>query len=220
MSSIVYLLRSPRYANISLEEIRLIESYLQWRHNCKIGSEYASTTFEKWCGHSLKELPPMAAIKYFKPFFERERFDDEDDINGYKCYGIFEQVGRFSKASQFYGWILKNVLGGDNGAQHTSSLELTKDQVEDLLEACNHVRRYAISITDVDIHEGICRNCNYKVDEPTARKILPIMELGGELMFPYAYDSNYAKQVIAAIKVLNEIVLTTDFDTQAIYFQV
>ena len=69
------------------------------------------------------------------------------------------------------------------------------------------------------MHEGICRNCKYEVDESTTRKILPIMELDGELMFPYAYNHNYAKQVIDAIKTLNEIVMTTDFQTQTIYFQ-
>ena len=215
MSSVVYLLRAPRYVNISFEEIRLIESYLQWRHNCQIGSEYASTTFEKWCGHSLKELPPMDAIKYFKPYFERERIDDKNDVEGYKCYGIFEQVGRFGKASQFYGWILKHVLSDDEEA-HISSVELSKDQLECLLDSCNRVRRYAFKIAAKDTHR---RYCQYEVNETIARDILPIMEIDGHLMFPYAYDANYAKQVISAIKVFNEILTTTDFETQTIYFK-
>lgn len=216
MSSIVYLLRAPRYANLSIKEIRLIESYLQWRHNCKMGSQYASTTFEKWGGHSLKELPPMDAIKHFKPYFERERFDDEDDVEGYKCYGIFEQVGRFGKASQFYGWVLQHVLNDNKDTIHASSVEVSKDQLENLLDACNRVRRYAFKIIEADIHR---KNCKYEVNEAIACEILPIMEINGHLMFPYAYDANYAKQILSAIKVFNEILSTTDFEKQTIYFQ-
>ena len=217
MACIVYLIRAPRYEGISLEQIRLIESYLRWRKQCKIGSQYASSSFEEWGGHSLKELPPLEVIKYFKPFFDRKRIDDDDDINGYKCYGIFEQVARFPKASQFLNWIMRNVVRGDS-IPFDGTYEVTREQLEQLLEACNQARRYGITYTQTIEHNDNYKEHVYEVNEPIARAFLPILEREGHLMFPYKYETLYAEQVITAIRVLNEILTTTNFETQTIYF--
>ena len=217
MACIVYLIRAPRYEGISFEQIRLIESYLRWRNQCKIGSKYASSSFEEWGGHSLKELPPLEVIKYFKPFFDRKCIDNDDDINGYKCYGIFEQVARFPKASQFLNWIMRNVVRSES-IPFDGTYEVTREQLEQLLEACNQVRRYGITYTHTIEHNDNYKEHVYEVNEPIARVFLPILERDSGLMFPYAYESLYGKQVISAIESLNTILASTNFEQQTIYF--
>lgn len=166
----------------------------------------------------MSELPPLEVIKFFKPFFDRKRIDDEDDINGYKCYGIFEQVARFPKASQFLNWIMCNVMRSDQIPHADATIEVTREQLEQLLEACNQVRRYGITCINANGHcEGFSQN-TYAVNESIAKVFLPMRMFDGHLMFPYEYGEIYAEQVVAAIRSINEILATTDFDTQTIYF--
>ena len=39
------------------------------------------------------------------------------------------------------------------------------------------------------------------------------------MYFPYDYESTYGEQVVTAIKVINDILASTNFEKQAIYFR-
>ena len=213
MACIVCLIRAPRYKDVSIEQIRLIDSYFQWRNYRNI----KEISFEKWGGHSVSEVPPLEVLKYFKPFFNRERIES-DDPSGYACYGIFERVARFVKATQFLNWMMRNVIRS-NDIPFEGTYEVSREQLEQLLEACNRVRRYGINRIYIGEADEMYDEGVFEVNEAIARTFLPILDPGGCIMAPYEYDSIYAGQVICAIRVLNEILATTNFQKQAIYFK-
>lgn len=218
MACTVYLIRAPRYEGISLEQIRLIESYLTWRRQCEKGSQYAAESFEKWCGHSIKKLPSKEVIGYFEACYNYPKIGCRDEVEGYEGYGLFEELVRFTKASQFLNWFMQNVLR-TKAIPFDKTYALTRKQLEQLLDACNQVRRYGITYIRTMEHKNGYKETVFEVDEPIARVFLPIMENEGELMFPYEYGSGYAEQVVYAIKALNELLASTNFETQTIYFR-
>lgn len=124
-----------------------------------------------------------------------------------------QEVARFCKASQFGEWFVKYVYNG-NRALTKSPQKLSQEQLEWLLDTCNKARRYGIQYVETD--EFDCDH--YNVNETIARTFLPIrQDLDDELFFPYAYDDNYAKQIIRGIQSLNTILSTTNFENDAIY---
>ena len=215
MACVVELLRVPQYKKISFQQIQLINSFLQWEHECEKGSPYASSSFEKWCGHSMTELHSKKAVEFYRPFFYRKKVVNDDE---YQCYGIVEQVARIPKASQILNWIMTYVLH-TNDIPYEGIYKITREQLEQLLEACNNVRRYGISLIRLPKSDVPDLVPIYDVNEAIARTFLPIRELDGNLMFPYKYGCLYADQVIHAIRVLNEILATTNFEEETIYFQ-
>lgn len=217
MACIVYLMRVPRYNNLNYDDICRIQSFWSWRQEVRNKTQYAAATFEKWCGLSEKDLPSRDALLYYRQFFERPKIVS-DDINGYKCGGIFEQVARLPKASQFLNWVMHNVIGTSE-IPYEGTYEISKEQLEQLLEACNHARRYAIRCENTEIDSDGCWRSEYKVNAEVAKAILPILEKEGNMYFPYDYESTYGEQVVTAIKVINDILASTNFEKQAIYFR-
>ena len=204
-------IRVPKYKNISFRDIQLIERYLQWRKQKDNNTKSGQGTFQQWCGHSLEELPPVDAVEYYRAFFERKHTNN-DDNHGYQCFGIFEQLARFSKASQIPKWFNDNshITVWEKGEYY----EIDKETLENFLSACNNVRRHGLKFVEYDLHgESI-----YTVDEDTVKNYLPILEGDdGTLSFPWEYGELYARQVIEAIQKINEILFTTNFEKESIY---
>lgn len=132
--------------------------------------------------------------------------------------GEYGEVVRFPKASQFLNWLMKNVLNTSEIPYGGDEYEISKDQLENLLEACIRTRRYGIVYHSTKVHKGGFEEHEYKVNEEVVRSILPLFEKDGHLYFPYFYESIYAQQVIEAIQTLNEIISTTNFDIHKIMF--
>lgn len=215
MSHVIYLLRAPKCNGVAYKQIKLIELYLDWKHQCKKSSQHGSNTFESWCGNLIEELLEPEDIAFYKPFFERKHIET-DDINGYRCCGIFEQMARFPQASQFLGWIMKNII-------HTSSIpfeevyEVSKETLEDWLETCNRTRRYGITCLGSAGALEMADEHQYAVNAAIAQTFLPILERESHPMSPFQYDTLYAEQIINAILALNDVLATTNFDHQTIY---
>lgn len=211
MALIMYLTRVPRYENITAKEIHLIESYLNWQHEKEIGSQYASETFEKWCGHSESELPEKNVINYYKQFFT-EKIKYVEGLGEMKGYSLFEQLARLVKENHIFNWFIKNVMNDNADKEYH---EVTKDQLEKLLNACDTVKESFKALGK----NGYTGEYEYKVNESVAKKTLPFMETVGYFFGPSEYDSWYANMVIKTSDVIRSILSTTDFDKQIIYFK-
>ncbi len=133
---------------------------------------------------------------------------------GYK----HEEVARFPKASQFLNWIMKNVLQTSEIPSGGDEYEISKEQLENLLEACIRTRRYGITYKRTRTHPSGNKEHLYMVNTEVAKNILPLYEKDGNLYFPSYYDIEYAQQIIDAIQSLNEILSTTNFDRHKIMF--
>lgn len=112
---------------------------------------------------------------------------------------------------------MRNALE-DESIPFDGTYEVKREHLERLLEACNQARRYGITYKQTEDHKGGFKEHIYEVNEPVAKIFLPILERDGHLMFPYQYGTLYGEQVISAIRVLNEILATTNFEEQTIYF--
>lgn len=211
MASIVYLHRAPKYKGVTLKQLKLTEKYFRWEKEC-IKNLPEMQLFEKYCGHSISELPDKDTIEYLRPFYERKHIEEKGDFDTYICMGLFEQVARMPKASQFVYWIMRNVINTENipfGETH----ELSKEHLENLLEACNRVRRYAITTRVCNNPSNYSKSQeDYIVKKEIAHEILPIIS------FPWDYHSLYAFQIIRMIRILNDILSATNFETHTIYF--
>lgn len=210
MALIMYLTRAPRYKDITAKEIMLMESYFQWQHEKEIGSKYASETFEKWCSHSENELPDKKTINYYRTFFNKKEMYVEG-IGKVQINSLFEQLARFVKTNHIFNWFIKNVMSNNVDKEYH---EVTKEQLEIFIETCIKVKN---SFTFIGKNKYTNED-EYNVNEDIAKELLPLMEDVGYFFGPHVYNDFYAEQVIKAIEVVNNILSTTDFKNQAIYF--
>jgi hypothetical protein len=204
MALIMYFTRAPRYENISTKDIKLMESFFAWKHENEIAGAHSGGTFEEWCGHSESELPNLYVMKYFYQFYAKREMYVEG-IGRNMTYGIFEQLSRLVKANQVFGWFYQNVM---NSKKDHEYYEITQNQLKEFLGICNKVKDgFTLSGTG-----------NYVVNEDIAKEFLPVFSESGYFFGGTSYDENYANNIIEVIEVINNILTTTDFDKQTIYF--
>ena len=216
MALIMYLTKAPKYQNIDTDEyetiprknIELIDKYFTWQMVRSEGGN-AGNTLMGWCGVPQSELPHKYIVNYYNDFFTPKEFYEEY-IGKTKEYTIFDQLARIVKANQIFNWFIKNVMNGTpDGEYH----EVTKDQLMDLLNVCKNVRN-GFTLIDHDEDDGD----TYSVDKEIAQEQLPIMEKQGYFFGTKNYDANYARHVVEMIDILENVLNTTDFDKETVYF--
>ncbi len=211
MALIMYLTKAPRYKNIMTDEyeaipredIELIEKYFNWGKAREEGKS-KSNTLQEWCGALENQLPHKYIVNYYREFFTEKTIYTEG-IGEVKHYGIFDQVGRIVKANQIFNWFIKNVMSNDVSNKY---YEVTKDQLKNLLDVCIAIKN---TITIIDDDE-------YKVNEEMAKAVLPLLKIQGYFFGTSSYGIVYAKQVLNTIDVITNILETTDFEKETVYF--
>ena len=198
-----YLIRVPQYEDTTLEEIELIEKYFDWGRRREEGSPLANCSLKEWCGVNGDELPHKYKINYYrefytiKPFFN-SYFGEIEDV-----YSISEQIGRFPGAYHIHYWFHRNVVCG----QDAEYCKVTKDQLQKLYYSC-------MIVSD---NFAITEHSEYKINKEVAKAVLP-------MPFDYDYLESqvdvdwYATSVLDTIQVIKNILDTTDFDSQTIYY--
>lgn len=210
--SLSFFYRVPQYGDVAIDTIALMSSYFSWQKDIEQQTTYASSSFEKYCGHSETELPPSEVLEYYRPFWDR-RVENED-VCAYQCWGFFEQLFRMGKAYQIPFWIMRNVCHTDK-LPSEQYIRFSRDQLEQLLFDCQIVRRYGISF----VEKGEFDWHRYNVNAAVCDSVLPMMKYEGNYLAPYYYDSNYANEIVYLIRALNEILATTNFSKEAIYYR-
>ena len=204
MALIMYLTRAPKYENVSMEDIKTMESYFAWQREKDIGGRYACNTFEEWCGKSESCLPNSDVINYYKDFYKKNEIYVEG-IGKAEGYGLTEQVARFVKMNQVYQWFIDNVTNKNIDKEF---YEVTEEQINNLLDSCKKIKDCIIVHNEEE----------YDIDENVAKANMPIMEQRGFFFGPKDYNNLYAYQIIQAYDEVKNIVNTTDFSKQTIYF--
>lgn len=204
MSLIMYLNRAPRYKDITIQDIKLMESFFRWHHENETKGSHSGGSFEQWCGHSESELPNLHTIKYFYEFYKKRTVYAEG-VGAQEVFSILEQTSRIVKANQIFGWFYKNVM---HKQANKNYFEVTKSQLESLLSDCKKVKDSFV----------VTENNKYIVDESIAKEHLPVFENGGYFFGSINYDETYAKQVVDMITIIEDILEATNFDKQVIYF--
>lgn len=209
MALIMYLTKAPKYDNTTAKEIMLIEDFLHWRHENKIKSRYRCESFEQWGGVSESELPDKYTIEHYRQFYTKKHMY-VDGVGQEVCYSIFDQLAHFVKANQVFNWFIKNVMNGNIDNEY---YEVTENHLKSLLDVCNKVKE-GFNFIGTDDYYGD----QYDVDVEIASNLLPTMEERGYFFGTGNYGRVYVKQVNEVIDVVKNILETTDFEKETVYF--
>lgn len=189
MALIMYFNRAPRYDGITAKDIKLVESYYAWKKERALDGPYSCNTLEEWCGVSESEMPHKHAVNYLLDFMSPKKMYVEG-IGEQERDSIFEQMGRIANAPHILKWFVDNIMDGKADVEYH---EITGDQLSYLFQVCVEV-------------DGL--------DSEYAKSVLPLM---GEVSDD-AYNDFYMTKVAETKDVLSNILGTTDFEKQTIYF--
>ena len=190
MALIMYLNRAPRYDGITAKDIKLVESYYAWKKERALDGPYSCNTLEEWCGVPESEMPHKHAVNYLLDFMSPKTMYIEG-IGKQERESIFEQMGRIANAPHILKWFVDNIMNGNTDAEYH---EITGSQLAMLLRKCS----------------------NLSAKEGAAKETLP---LPGDVIDD-DYNECYMSKITETIEVLNYILGTTDFEKQAVYFNV
>lgn len=218
-----YLYRIPRYKGATVHDVHAIEEYLNWQRKKAEGNEYADcNTLKEWCDIDDSELPSQEVIEYYKQFYTK-CYSDWDTEHKYGWYSIMKQVGYWRKANQIHNFFVKNVQDGVDDCDYHN--ECTREILEDLLRTCKIVLD-SCATTDGKIHiedratdngrEPIYRDGQVVIDSSVAEELLPHCRgffFGGD-----GYDEYYVSDIVDTIKILEDVLATTDFETQMVFY--
>ena len=200
-----YLYRMPRYKGATVRDVHAIEEYLNWQRIKAEGNGYANcNTLKEWCGIDDSQLPNKEVIEYYKQFYTK-CYSDWDTEHKYGWYSIMKQVGYWRKANEIHNWFVENVQDGDDDCDYHN--ECTRGILEDLLHTCKTV---------LDSCATTYRDGKVVIDASVAEELLPRCRgffFGGD-----GYDEYYVSDIVDTIKILEDVLATTDFETQMVFY--
>ena len=219
----LYLNRMPRYKNVTVNQIEVIESYFGWIEKRKEGNSYANCSFEEWCGHNINELPDTDALNYFKQLYVT-RYSDWDKEKRYGHKDIMDEVGYWRKANQIHAWFVDHVQDGEDDCDYHH--EVTKEILEELRDTCIEVLSESVMVVGQVKNGSSCTNGkwvdNYEpgkviINPEVAKALLPTQS--GFFFGGTDYDEYYVEDLKYTIDMINRVLATTDFNTQMLYYR-
>lgn len=163
-------------------------------------------TFEEYCGASediLKEVGGLDAVKnaaeLVKPNLVAIAEWVEETEEGKKhviCRSIWSEIGYWRKANHIHKWFVDCVQDGEDDCE---KYEVTKSNLLDLKAVCEEV----LSLKGKD--EG-------RIEE-----ILPTTS--GFFFGGTEYDEYYFSDVEETIRIINNVLETTDFEKELVVYQ-
>ena len=216
----MYLRRMPRYRGATANDVSAVEDYLDWLKSKMDGSEYANCSFEKWCN---KKAPSHEHIEFYADYY-KPHYSDWDIGRKHPWWHIDEEVGYWRKANHIHNWFVENIQDGEDDCDYHR--EVTEEDLRELLHVCQTV------LNSSKMVDGVINN-GYKFENGN---MIPIVEDGcvlddtsvAEELLPTAsgfffggtdYDEYYVEDIKKTIDIVNNVLKTTDFDTQMIYYR-
>lgn len=211
------LKRAPRYKNTTIKQINTIEGYLDWKDD-KDAQKYS---LKQWCGVSKSDLPSQDVIDYYKQFYTLKYYYWDTE----KEYGrnhISEYVGDWRKANAIHKWFVDNVQDGEDDCGY---YEVEKEDLERLLSICKHVKEKC-KLVDGKIFCGTRYENGESVDMYEDGKVIENASVAAEYLPTQSgfffgstdYDEYYLYDIDQTIKILTNVLETTDFDNQMVVY--
>jgi hypothetical protein len=197
----MYLEKVKRIKNAKLDELVKLNDYFSWvtRPN-----KYKDSTFMEWNRTEMEDVNLDLAEDYISEY--KHRYSTWDKDKKYGFHTMFQQVAYWRKANHIHNWFVENV---QNGTDDCGCYEVTKEQLEQLLEICIVVRDNSKMIHD---SEGE----TYIKDTSTAERLLPTQS--GFFFGSTDYDKWYLEDIRYTIKELRKILKTTDFEHEIVFY--
>lgn len=184
----MYLNRIPRYKNATPLDVEAVEGYLEYLER---PDEYKEDSMEKWCGISEDKIPSQDIIDFYKPYYIH-RYSTWDTEKKYGFETIFEQVGYWRKENAIHQWFVDHVQDEKDDCNYHH--EVNKDTINKLLDICYEIKR----------------------NHSKAKNLMPTQR--GFFFGSCNYDEYYFEGIDDTIKILKNVLKTTNFDTQMIYY--
>lgn len=136
---------------------------------------------------------------------------------------LFSEVGYWRKANAIHRWFVENV---QNDVDDCGRYEVSKEQLETLLEVCNEVLENS-ELVEGQIGNGYTFDTNgnkimhyeegkYIEDPSVAEELLPTTS--GFFFGSTDYDEYYISDIEHTVDIIKEALATTDFDREMIVY--
>lgn len=213
----MYLNKAKRIGKVTVNELVELNGYFDYivRPN-----EYRDCTSESWCGLDMKDVNLDLAEDYITEYVHRYSTWDTEKKYGYKT--IFEQIGYWRKANHIHNWFVENV---QDGIDECDTYEVTKEQLEDLLNVCRKVldgsKLVKGKVVNGQKYENgkmvnIYQDGEYIEDSSVAKELLPTTS--GFFFGGTEYDEWYYKDVENTISIIENVLRTTDFEHEVVMY--
>lgn len=209
----MYLERMPRYRGATAKDVSAVESYLDYVAEKEKDSEYAKGTFKDWCG--LDKFPAQEYIGFYSKLHT---------VSEYGFIHIMEEVGYWRKANHIHNWFVEHIQDGVDDCDYHR--EVRKEDLEELLDICQKVLD-SCNLVPAKVENGYTfddkGNRIYQYvdglaveDSSVAEELLPTQS--GFFFGGTGYDEYYVDDIKATIDIITEVLETTDFDKEMIYY--
>ena len=216
----MYLERMPRHRGATADDISAVESYLDWLRAKADGDKYSGCSFKEWCGR--EKYPSKENLEFYADYY-KAHYSDWDTDHKHPWMRITEEVGYWRKANQIHNWFVENIQDGvDDCGYHR---EVTEEDLNELLDICQRVLDSCEMVTG-QINNGyefrngkmvsIMQPGKYVKDPSVAKELLPSTD--GFFFGGTDYDEYYVADIKKTIEIIKNVLETTDFDTQMIYY--
>lgn len=215
----MYLNRMPRYKEVTASQVSAIENLFDYETR---DSKYADCTFKEWCGYSEADLPDKDIIEYFRNI-RTFKYSSWDKEKKYGSWRIIENVGYWRKCNAVHQWFVDHVQDGIDDCNYHH--EVTKEILEWLRKSCETVLN-ASKFVPGKIYNGTTYKDGQAFHEyidgtvientSVAEELLPTQ--GGFFFGGTDYDEWYIDSLRETIEIIDNVIATTDFETQMIYY--
>ncbi len=170
----MFLFKAKRVKDITARQLVCVDSYLEYLER---PDEYKDIEMIEWCGVDISEVDMSLVDDY------RCEYVDSDSI--------YEEVAYWRKRNHIHKWFVDNVQNGEDDCDY---YEVTREQLEKLLEVCKEVMSGFASI----------------------ESLLPTTS--GFFFGSTDYDEWYFNAVEYTIEAIQDVLNTTDFENEMIMY--
>ena len=216
----MYLEKVKRIGDVTPRQLIVIDNYFNYLDRPE---KYSDSTMKKWCGIDIDEVNRLGSLlveNYKEEYVHRYPSWDTEKKYGWKT--IFETVADWRKANHIHKWFVDNVQDGEDDC---GTYEVTREQLEDLLDICKRVIDGS-KLVKGQIKNGqtikngqwedIYEDGEYIKDSTIARKLLPTTS--GFFFGGTEYDQWYYRDVEYTVKVLEKLLTETNFEHEIVMY--
>lgn len=138
------------------------------------------------------------------------------------------EIAYWRKANQIHNWFVKNVAKSDP-AEWDGEIEVTKEQLQDLLATCNTV------LGKSKLVKAKIKNGTQMFQTKRGIRVKPFYEKGKKILFPRVakkllptcdgfffgntdYDEYYIEDLKSTVEQLEKVLTETDFDNYKVLY--
>ena len=213
----MYLEKAKRIGNVTPGQLIRVNEYFGFLNR---GEKYKDSTMKEWCGIHENEVNMERVKAYESEYIHRYASWDKEKKYGWKT--IFETVADWRKANHIHKWFVDNV---QNGEDDCGTYEVTKEQLEELLDVCNKVLNGSKIVKGKVINGQTYENGKwvdnyedgeYIEDSSLAEELLPTTS--GFFFGGTQYDQWYIEDIKYTVKILKDVLNTTDFEHEIVMY--